>query len=153
MLVTLLTVANTCLLGALIIFLLKFKREVPNLIPDFDEVGTEFANKIGETIKGALETPAVSKAMGILGKHSGEARADAALQKKVASKLLDQMPAIGMILEQFDLTPVEGLKLMNDPLIGPLIQRGLAAASGALGKFGGGGQRSHEHNGDNSLTF
>jgi len=135
-LVTSLTVLNTLLLAVLIMFLLKFKREVPDLIPDFEEIGTEFAGKIGETIKGVLEGPAVSKAMGILGKHSGEARADKALQKKVAGKLMDQMPGIGMILEQFDLTPVEGLKLMNDPLVGPLIQRGLAAAQGAIGKFG-----------------
>ncbi|MBA7534781.1 hypothetical protein ES705_27030 [subsurface metagenome] len=135
LLITVLSLVSIGLSAAFIMILLKFKRDMPDFIQIFDELG----GNISKVFEEGFKTPAVSKAMGVLGKKSGEVRADKALVKKVAAQAMDQIPGIGLILKQFDLTPVEGLKLMNDPLIGPLIARGIAAAQGAIGKIGVGG--------------
>jgi len=134
-----LSVVSTCLIAVVIVFLYKFKAG----LPDFQQVFDDFGGSMSENLESIFEKPMVKKSMTVLGKQSGEARADKALQKKVAQQAVDQIPAMGLILKQFNLTPLEGLKLMNDPLIGPLIQRGIAmagkAAQDATKGFGGSG--------------
>lgn len=135
-----LSLSSTVMLAVLIVFLYKFKRGIPDFKQIFDDLGLN----ISKVFQESFEKPSVSKAMSVLGSKSGEVRADKALQKRVAAQAIDKIPGIGLILKQFDLTPIEGLKLMNDPVIGPLIQRGLAMAQGAISKAtqGGGGQQN-----------
>lgn len=82
----------------------------------------DVGESIGEHFSEIFEKPTVKQAMSVMGKKSGEVRADAALRNKAADKLLEGYPSIGFILDQLDLTPVEGLQLLRDPLIGPTIQ-------------------------------
>lgn len=138
MLVTGLSVFNACALLVMFIVLLKFKHDLPDIEQVLVDVGQSISEELPKAIGSVLGEPQVKRAMSVLGKESGEVRADKALVKRVASQAMDQVPGIGLILKQFDLTPVEGLKLMNDPLIGPLIQRGIAAAQKGLGGLGKG---------------
>jgi hypothetical protein len=149
-LVTSLTVVNTLILVALCVILLKFKRS----IPDIQQVLSDVGSSISEQLKEIFSDAPVKKAMGILGKHSGEARADNALRTKAADAIMGQFPGLQMVLDQFGLSPIEGVKLMNDPLFGPLIMKGLGAAKSALSKgIGGGGGSSYSSGGSNSDTF
>ena len=146
---TVFSVASTVLLAVLIVLLLKIKRDLPDVQQILDDVGESIASQLGSV----FEKPSVSKAMSVLGKKSGEARADKALRKRVAAQAMEQMPGIGIILDQFNLTPIEGLKLMNDPLIGPLIQRGIAAAQKGIGNLGKGGSGSDRKRSSGGSVF
>lgn len=126
---TALSLVTTGLLAVLIVLLLKFKRDIPDVQQILDDVG----ESIGEQLTGVFEKPQVSRAMSVLGKKSGEVRADNALRNKAAGVVMEQMPGLGMVLQQFGLTPLEGVKLLNDPIFGPLIRQGLGAAQKALG--------------------
>lgn len=118
MLITLLNMVGTAMLTS-IILLWGLRRTLPTVISD---VGLSVAEQINEKLKETFESPNVQRAMSILGKKSGEVRADNALRNKAADKLLEGYPSIGFVLDQLDLTPVEGLQLLKDPLIGPFIQ-------------------------------
>lgn len=123
-------------MSLLIVFLIKFQRS----IPDIQEVLNDVGGSIADQFSGIFEKPVVKKAYSVLGKQSGEKRADKALRKKAANALIDQIPAAGFVLDQLGMTPEEGLKLMNDPMIGPLIQNMLQKGTGgiqsALANFG-----------------
>jgi len=138
-LVTVLTLINTVILASLVIVLYIFKRSIPDIQQVLDDVGAS----VGEQFSGIFEKPAVSKAMSVLGQKSGEVRADKALRKKAANALIQQIPAAGFVLDQLGMTAEEGLRLMNDPMIGPLIQNMLQKGTGGiqnlLGGLGGGG--------------
>lgn len=95
--------------------LVSYQRSLPDLIQNV-------LNDVGEQITGMLKDPTVSRAMGIIGKRSGEVRADKASIEKVANKVFEASPLLEKALEYFDLTPIEGLRMLNDPLVGPLIQ-------------------------------
>lgn len=135
-------VLTALLTGGILIFYLR------RTMPDIQEILNDVGASISETFETTFKNPAVKNFMSSMGKKSGDVRADNALRKRVASQAMDQVPGIGLILKQFDLTPIEGLKLMNDPLIGPLIQRGIAAAqkglSGISSGFEGGGGGSFQ---------
>ena len=90
-------------------------RALPDILIDVGE-------SIGEQFGEIFEKPTVKQAMSLMGKKSGQVRADTALRNKAADKLLEGVPSVGFILDQLDLTPVEGLQLLNDPLIGPFIK-------------------------------
>lgn len=141
MLLTALIILNTILLGALIIFLLKFKESMPDIQQVLDDVGASISSQLSEI----FSKPAVSKAMSVLGKKSGEVRANKALRNKAANALLGQYPSVGLILDQLDMTPVEGLQLMKDPLIGPIIQ---GALSGGLKGFSQGQKKTKQSSGE-----
>lgn len=147
MLLTSLIVLNTLLLVVMTIVVLKFKRD----IPDIEQVLVDVGGSISEKLQEIFSDAPVKKAMGILGKHSGEARADAALQKKAASAIMDQFPGLNMVLDQFGMTPLEGVKLLRDPLIGPFIQNAIGGfMKGAKGFSFGGGGSSYQSGGSNS---
>ena len=116
---------------------LYFSRTIPEILND---VGASIGEQFGEI----FEKPAVKQAMSVMGKKSGEVRASNALRNKAADKILEGVPSIGFILDQLDLTPVEGLQLMNDPLIGPFIKRaiegglkGLTSQQNPSNEYGG----------------
>jgi len=106
------------------------RRTIPLILNDVGE-------SIGEQLSGLVEKPAVKQAMTMMGNKSGEVRADKALRKKAADKMLDTIPSLKMVLEQLDITPIEGLQLLNDPLVGPWIRGFLD--KGLTGLFSGGG--------------
>jgi hypothetical protein len=141
-LVTALIILNTLLLGALIVFLLKFKASIPDIQQVLDDVGAS----ISEQLTQIFEKPSVSRAMSVLGSKSGDARASKALKAKVAEKALGSNVLVKKALEYLDITPVEGLELMNDPTIGPIIQNALA---GGLGGFTKGFGRGNSGRGPN----
>ena len=114
-----------------------FSRTIPEILND---VGASIGEQFGEI----FEKPTVKQAMSLMGKKSGEVRASNALRNKAADKLLEGVPSINFILDQLDLTPVEGLQLMNDPLIGPIIKgalqkgfKGLVGQSNPSNEYGG----------------
>lgn len=124
MLQLLLTFLSLILTPLLTYALLKlyFNRTIPEILND---VGASIGEQFGELFGEIFEKPTVKQAMSLMGKKSGEVRANAALRNKAADKLLEGYPSIGFVLDQLDLTPVEGLQLLKDPLIGPFIQGAL----------------------------
>jgi len=130
-LLTSLSLLNACLLGALIIFLLKFKASIPVLIQ-------EVLNDVGGQFSEIFEKPQVKRAMTVLGKQSGDVRASAALKNKVATKALGQNVLLKKALEYLDITPMEGLELMGDPTVGPVIRNLMAGFAKGGSNFLGG---------------
>ena len=123
--------------------LLKFKANIPDLLHDTVQEGLD---TIGTTFSEVFEKPQVKRAMTVLGKQSGEVRASDALKERIAEKAIGNSILIKKACEYFDITPVEGLELMQDPTFGPLIQgfiqKGGASLSKALGGLGGGSQHN-----------
>jgi len=116
-----LVVPTLAILGSMI-FLWK---RTPILIQQvLNDVGAD----ISKTIQNQFLDPQVKKMYSEMGKKSGEVRADTALRSKVATQIVDEIPSVKFLLDQFDIEPVEALKLMNDPLFAPIIQ-------GFLGKY------------------
>ena len=111
----------------MLLFALYLRRTIPVILED---VGQD----IGEQFGAIFEKPTVKQAMSVMGKKSGEVRASAALRNKAAEKIIEGYPSIGFLLEQMDMTPVEGLQLWNDPLIGPMIRGALSKGVQNLGK-------------------
>lgn len=149
MLTAILSALTTVLLTIQIVFMLKFKRSLPDIQQVLDDVGGD----IGQQLSEVFSQKQVSSKMSDLGKKSGEARAAKATRNKVINYAMDQQPAIKMILNQVGLSPEEGFALLRDPTFGPIIQgflnkgmSGLAkTAEGALGGVGrnnGGGSSS-----------
>ena len=147
MIVTSLVVVNTILLVVMIVFLLKFKRSIPDIQQVLNDVGGSITEQLANIFKEGVQSPVVSKAMGILGKASGEVRADKATKKKVIDAVMEQQPGLSVILERIGISPEEGFSLLRDPTFGPLIQGFLAKGFGSIGKLaqgfdGGGGSGS-----------
>lgn len=130
MLVTSLIVLNTILLLGLIVLLATFKRGLPNLLQGA-------LNDVGKQLSGIFKEPQVKRAMSVLGKQSGEVRADKALKNKVAEKALGQSVIVKKALDYFGLSALEGIELMQDPTFGPIIQGFISKSSQGLlsGKF------------------
>lgn len=131
MLITILSVFNACALLVMIVFLYIFKRSIPILLQDA-------LNDVGAQLNEMFKNPQVSRAMSVLGKKSGEARAATALRNKAAKAMIGQTPALGMIAKQLGFTELEAVSLMNDPMFGPLIQKGIGMAQKALSGAAGG---------------
>lgn len=129
---TIILVANTIMLACLVLVFVKIKRN----LPDFQQIFDDLGGSIGEQFQILFEKPSVSKAMSVLGKASGDKRADAALRKKAAESVIGQYPAAGFVLKQMGMTPLEGIKLINDPMIGPMIQKFMANGAKGLSKMG-----------------
>ncbi|GAI23449.1 unnamed protein product, partial [marine sediment metagenome] len=105
------------LTASLIMFLYIFKRGLPDFAQVFDNLGGD----ISATFSEILAKPVVKASMSNLGSKSGEARASKALKNKVAEKALGQNVLLKKALEYLDITPIEGLELMGDPTMGPMI--------------------------------
>lgn len=126
----LLVTVVSCILTAVlttVLLALYLRRTVPIILGEVGE-------SIGEQFSEIFEKPTVKQAMSLMGKKSGESRASNALRNKAADKILDGIPSIGFILDQLDMTPTEGLQLLQDPLIGPfikgMIQKGMQGLAG-----------------------
>ena len=147
MLITSLCLLNTILLLVMGVFLLKFKRSIPDIQQVLNDVGGSITEQLANIFKEGVQSPVVSKAMGILGKASGEVRADKATKKKVIEAVMEQQPGLSVILERIGISPEEGFSLLRDPTFGPIIQGFLAKGLGGIGKLaqgfdGGGGSSS-----------
>jgi len=90
-------------------------------------IGRAFQQGISET----FAEPNVKRAMSILQSQGVESRVDNTTREKVADKVMESYPIAQKALEYFNITPIEGLKLMNDPMFAPIIQK-------AIGQLGGG---------------
>ena len=114
--VTELILASLIPTATIIIGLFWIKRSIPKLMQNvLDDVGAQLSE--------IFANPTIKKAYSIMGKQSGEVRADDALRDKVADKIIEASPVVGKICEWLDIEPLEGLKLINDPLLAPMIQR------------------------------
>lgn len=137
MLGTVLQLVSIVLSASVIIFLYIFKRGIPILIQDG-------LNTVGETLSELFEKPVVKASMSHLGKMSGDVRAAKALKKRVAETVVSKNLLLKKGLEYLDISYEEGLELMADPTLGPVIRNVMASlqdgASGLLGGLGGGGQ-------------
>ena len=129
-----LIVINTALLLGLIMILASFKRSLPDVEQILVDVGGDISEKMGEIFK----EPMVKRAMSTLGKQGGEARASKALKNRVAEKALGQNVLLKKALEYLDITPMEGLELMSDSQIGPVIRNLMAGFQKGSGNFLGG---------------
>lgn len=117
---------------AIVGLLIYLKKSIPKLIQNvLDDVGGQ--------ITATLKDPQVKHAMSIMGKKSGEVRADSALRERVADSVISQSPVIERVLEELDITPIEGLKLMNDPLFAPIINQVMGKLKSGQGEGSGGG--------------
>lgn len=92
------------------------KRSLPILIQSV-------LNDVGEQLNEIFANPTVKKAYTILGKQGAEVKHDEALRNRVAEKAISESPALKKVLEYFEVTPIEGLKLLNDPLLQPIIAK------------------------------
>lgn len=104
-------------------------RYLPALI---QQVLNDVGGSISEQITSTFAEPNVKRAMTIIGRKGNEQRTDNNLRERVADKVLGASPLIGKVLDYFDITPLEGLQLYHDPIIGPFIQ-------GAIESYGKGG--------------
>lgn len=111
-------------------------------IPDIQEILNDVGAGISETFEETFKNPAVKNFMSGMGKKSGEVRADAALRNKVAEKALGSNVLLKKALDWLDITPIEGMQLLNDPTFGPVIRNAVAGfakgGQGLLGGLGGG---------------
>jgi len=103
-------------------FLLRLKAS----IPDVEQILVDVGGSISEQLKEIFEGAPVKRAMSVLGKQSGEVRADKALKNRVAEKALGGNVLLKKALEYLDITPMEGLELMGDPTVGPVIRNLMA---------------------------
>lgn len=140
MIQTLLSIILTSVLS-LLLLALYIKRTLPNILED---VAISAGESITGHLKETFESPNLKRAMSILGKKSGEVRASDALRTKAAEGILESYPSIGFILDQLNLTPIEGLQLMNDPLIGPMIKGALEKGIKKFGQNFGMGRNNSE---------
>lgn len=111
------------------LFIKKLESRLPEIL---ESVGLSVAEQIKDMISEQFLNPNVKRFFSHIGTEGGEVKTDKALQKRVANTLLEQYPAAGIILDKLNITPVEALKLMNDPLIGPRINQALAQLTGGL---------------------
>lgn len=124
MLVTALFVGVTCSLATFGLLYLYMRKAIPNLMQDV-------LTDVGEELKEIFANPTIKKAYSFMASQSHVARADNALREKVAGKIVGQSAVLGKALEYLDISPVEGLKLLNDPLLQPIIG-GLLSGKGNL---------------------
>ena len=104
--------------------IIYLRRYIPSLM---QQAINDIGEQLTEGITANIKDPQVKRAMSIIGKKSGDVRADKALREKISNKIIEESPLIGKVLEYFDVTPYEGLKLLNDPFLAPWIQKFLAS--------------------------
>ncbi len=147
MLGTVLQLVSIVLTASLIMFLYIFKRG----LPDFQQIFDNFGGDISATFKEIVTNPTVKASFSNMGKQSGDVRAARALKKRVADTVVNKNVLLKKGLEYLDISSVEGLELMADPTLGPVIRNVMASlqdgASGLLGGLGGGGRNSGQRQG------
>ena len=144
-----LTVFLSVTLALLCVFLYKFQRSLPDFTQIFDNLGGDISAAFSEIVS----KPVVKASMSQLGAKSGDVRAAKALKKRVADTVVSKNILLKKGLEYLDISSVEGLELMADPTLGPVIRNVMGSlqdgASGLLGGLGGGqrqGQRQGQRN-------
>lgn len=129
-----LIILNIALAVGTILLLLRFLRSVPDLIQAvLNDVGASITEQLNEVL-----TPTMKRGLSLASQKGNQAKANIALREKVASKITAQSPIVNKILEYFDVSPMEGIKILNDPMLAPIIQRFLAGLKEGKGTpFGG----------------
>lgn len=82
----------------------------------------DVADKISESFIETLSNPNVKRAMTILGKESGAARADSATIDKFNENIGALNPTLAFLADQLDMEPTQILSLANHPSIKPYIE-------------------------------
>ncbi|MBA7530986.1 hypothetical protein ES705_23197 [subsurface metagenome] len=145
-----LSLVSIVLSASLIVFLYKFKAG----LPDFQQIFDDFGGSIGETFEGLVKDPMVSRSMSVLANKGGDVRAARALKKRVADTIVSKNVLLKKGLEYLDISSEEGLELMADQTLGPVIRNVMGSlqdgASGLLSGFGG-GQRQGQRNDGNRV--
>jgi len=145
---TVLQLVSIVLTASLIMFLYIFKRSLPDFAQVFDNLGGD----ISATFKEIVTNPTVKASFSNMGKQSGDIRAAKALKKRVADTVVSKNLLLKKGLEYLDISSVEGLELMADPTLGPIINNVMAnlqsGASGVLGGLGGGQRQGQRNNGN-----
>ncbi len=140
MLGTCLQLVSIVLTASLIVFLYIFKRSLPDFGQIFDTLGGD----ISATFKEIVTNPTVKASFSNMGKQGGDVRAAKALKKRVADTVVSKNILLKKGLEYLDISSVEGLELMADPTLGPVIRNVMGSlqdgASGLLSGFGKGRQ-------------
>lgn len=113
--------------AAIIIGMIFINRKIPILIQNV-------LDDVGEQLQEMFANPTIKKAYSILGKQSGEVRTDNALREKAANAIVQEIPSVNIILERLGIEPIEGIKLMNDPIFAPIIQGFIQKAAKMKGK-------------------
>ncbi|MBA7531860.1 hypothetical protein ES705_24084 [subsurface metagenome] len=145
MLGTVLQLVSIVLTASLIVFLYIFKRSLPDFGQVFDNLGGDISAAFTEIVS----QPVVKASMSQLGSKSGDVRAARALKKRVADTVVSKNILLKKGLEYLDISSEEGLELMADPTLGPVIRNVMGSlqdgASGLLSGFGSGGQRQGQN--------
>ncbi|GAI25173.1 unnamed protein product, partial [marine sediment metagenome] len=115
---TYLSVLIAFMLGYLIIKMYNFERSLPDFAQIFDNLGGD----ISATFKEIVTNPTVKASFSNMGKQSGDVRAAKALKKRVADTVVSKNVLLKKGLEYLDISSVEGLELMADPTLGPVIR-------------------------------
>ena len=148
LLITALSLSSTVMVAVLIVFLYKFNRGIPDLIQGV-------LNDVGGQLDEIFKNPVVKGVMSSMGKKSGDVRANKALKNKVAEKALGGNVLLKKALEYLDITPMEGLELMGDPTVGPVIRNLMAGfqkgGSNLLSGLGGGNSPNISHGNSNRV--
>ena len=148
----------SCVLTALFtvgILVFYLRRTMPDIQEILDDVGASISESMtgmSKTVTESFKNPAVKNFMSQMGSKSGEARASKALKNRVAEKALGQNILLKKALEYLDITPMEGIELMGDPTVGPVIRNLMAGFSkggqGLLQGFNNPGGRSPHSRGN-----
>lgn len=150
MLGTVLQLVSIVLTASLIMFLYIFKRSLPDFAQVFDNLGGD----ISAAFTDIVSQPVVKASMSQLGSKSGDVRAAKALKKRVADTVVSKNILLKKGLEYLDISSEEGLELMADQTLGPVIRNVMAGlqdgASGFLDGLGSGGQRQNNRNNRNN---
>lgn len=92
------------------------------LVANLQDAINDTAEGMGEIFTSTFRDPDVKRAMTILGKESGVARADSATIDKFNENVGALNPALSMIAEQLDMDPTQVLSLASHPAIAPLLE-------------------------------
>ena len=112
------------------LFIQKLESKLPEIL---ESVGLSVAEQIRDMIKQEFLNPNVKRFFSHIGTEGGEVKTNKALVSRVSNTILDQYPAAKMVLDRLNITPEEGLTLLNDPTVGPLIRQALGQLTAGLG--------------------
>jgi len=148
---TCLQLVSIVLTASLIVFLYIFKRG----LPDFEQVLDNLGGDISTSLQEIVTNPTVKASFSQLGKQSGDVRAAKALKKRVADTVVSKNMLLKKGLEYLDISSEEGLELMADQTLGPIIRNLMGSlqegTSNFLGGLGGGGQGQPRRNDGNRV--
>ena len=117
-------------------------RKERKYIQTFRQLKTEFMDPVADSLAAItklFESGMMGRAMSILGKQSGNARADKALVKQFNTAIKGKSPVVNAFSQFIGMEPTDLMRIAGDPAlepyVGPLLTNLL---SGQLGQNNGG---------------